>query len=202
MDMYAARQNKEKISRRIDSTGSSEARQKIKVINKMNVYGNSIQKMSLKPKGAFVAQLGPVKRIIHGLNLLNNTNINLYTNGICYEAVAYTRYLLGANIPPNNLVNTNGQNWLAFFNFNAGQQWFGGNIPQGMAVGFQTFPNGSFFHAAISLGGTTVRGVNGHLLGTGWTNAGDRDLATIPYLNGRFTNPNGGGYMNIWISNL
>lgn len=200
--MYEAKQNKEKVSRRIDS--GEVARLGIKFVNKADANRNFIQKMLLTPRGALTGQLGRIERSLHGMNLFNNTNINLYINGVCYDAVAFVRYLLGANISPDNIVDINAQNWLPFFNFQAGQQWLGGNIPQGRAVGFQRFSDRNFFHAAISLGGTKVRGINGLFLGAGWNSTGDKDLTTIPRFNGIFKNPNGNGrdFMNIWISNL
>lgn len=163
-----------------------------------------IQNMALTRKG--FRSLLPIVKYFVGRHLLNNGNINNYINGpICHDAVVYTRYLLGSNITHNQLMNINGIGWLNQLNYTIGQQWQGNNIPAGRAVGFRDLNNNNFFHSSISLGGTTVRGINGHLLGIGWTNAGDCDLGRLQPINNHFHyhNPNNpGNAMDVWISNL
>jgi len=159
--------------------------------------------MNLTPLGAQVAQQGLRERRIKGRDLLSNINIDAYIHrGMCYDAVAYTRYLLEDNITPNQLITTFAQGWRRLFRFENGKQWRGGNIPAGIAVGFQRVGDRQFFHAAISIGNMRVRGINGGGLGDGWTNIGDRNLNTLMQPTpGIFTNP-AGGEMKVWLSNL
>ena len=177
-----------------------------KKLNQVCCCNNFIQRMRLTPLGAHRGQLGNVERHNYGLALLNNDNINIYMNaGVCHDAVAYTRYMLGANITPNNLVNNVGQAWLPSFNYQNGQQWQGNNIPAGRAVGFRDLNNNVFFHSSISLdGGTTVRGINGQGLGDGWQRAYDCNLGVelIPNNNIYHMRNRGRGPIDVWISNL
>ncbi|MDN7427488.1 hypothetical protein [Burkholderia sp. AU45388] len=65
------------------------------------------------------------------------------------------------------LLDTIGQLWKTRFNFETGNQWDGrASIPAGTAVGFAR--GADVFHAAIAVGGTRIRGINGGLLGAGW----------------------------------
>ncbi|WP_256979753.1 hypothetical protein [Burkholderia sp. AU16741] len=57
--------------------------------------------------------------------------------------------------------------WKTRFNFETGNQWDErASIPAGTAVGFAR--GADVFHAAIAVGGTRIRGINGGLLGAGW----------------------------------
>lgn len=99
--------------------------------------------------------------------------------GVCYDVVAYIRYLFDASINTDELLSTNGQQWLERFQFqNGDRQWYPGmNIDEGKAIGFYRHADGKFFHAAVSVGHETlIKSVNGGLLGSGWI---DVDLDTV-----------------------
>ncbi|HDR9481029.1 MULTISPECIES: type 6 secretion system effector deamidase TecA [Burkholderia] len=136
--------------------------------------------MQLTPLGAHVAQFGFPERQRHVQALISGTaDINTYVSaGVCYDAAAYVRYLMRADamITPNTLLDTIGQHWRPRFNFENGGEWDGhAPIQAGTAVGFSR--GGTVFHAAIAIGGTRIRAVNGGLLGSGWRYA--VDLASV-----------------------
>lgn len=134
------------------------------------------QLMRLTPQGAHSAMLDDEKKEALADQLLTgDLNVEHYMQGVCYDAVAFVRYLRGADISHNELLDTWGQQWLEFFNFRAGVRWRGGDIDEGTAVGFLRLVDDTIFHASISVGGTVVRGINGGLLGAGWAEA-PRDL--------------------------
>ncbi|WP_175968651.1 type 6 secretion system effector deamidase TecA [Burkholderia sp. BCC0322] len=146
--------------------------------------------MQLTPLGAQVAQFGFPERQRHAQALIAGTaDINTYVSGgVCYDAAAYVRYLMRADalITPNTLLDTIGQHWRPRFNFENGSEWDGrANIPAGTAVGFSR--GGSVFHAAIAVGGTAIRAVNGGLLGSGWRYAVDLARVLEPAAAGGFT---------------
>ncbi|MCA8274182.1 urea amidohydrolase [Burkholderia sp. AU30280] len=146
--------------------------------------------MQLTPLGAQVAQFGFPERQRHAQALIAGTaDINTYVSGgVCYDAAAYVRYLMRADamITPNTLLDTIGQHWWPRFNFENGGEWDGrANIPAGTAVGFSR--GGSVFHAAIAVGGTSIRAVNGGLLGSGWRYAVDLARVLEPAAAGGFT---------------
>lgn len=135
--------------------------------------------MTITAAGALEAQKGSREKRTIGENLMNNARIQDYAQGVCYDAVAFTRYMLGANIHHDELLQITGQEWRSRFQFTEkGIQWDGTQIERGTAVGFQYMHNGEIFHASISLGGSMVRGDNGGKLGAGWTAAGDSDLTS------------------------
>ncbi|RQS37257.1 urea amidohydrolase [Burkholderia sp. Bp8992] len=132
--------------------------------------------MQLTQLGGHVAQSGLGERQKHAQALMfGMANINEYVSGgVCYDAAAYVRYLLRADalISPGTLLDTIGQLWKPRFNFETGDQWDGrASIPAGTAVGFSR--NGNVFHAAIAVGGSRIRAINGGLLGSGWMYAVD-----------------------------
>ncbi|PCE32950.1 type 6 secretion system effector deamidase TecA [Burkholderia ubonensis] len=127
--------------------------------------------MQLTQLGAHVAQSGFAEKQKHAQALMcGMANISEYVSrGICYDAAAFVRYLLQSHslITPGMLLDTSAQSWRPRFNFEAGSQWNGrAGIPAGTAVGFSR--GGSAFHAAIAVGGTRIRAVNGGRLGNGW----------------------------------
>ena len=128
--------------------------------------------MQLKPEGARVAQLDPPAKINLANQLMNGTkNIGDYTDqGVCYEAAAFVRFLLGAAITPDEIRTLNGHPFRDKFDFcRANGEWDGvSNIPIGTAVGFLREEGNVIFHAAIAVGGTSIRAVNGGDLGLGW----------------------------------
>lgn len=138
----------------------------------------AVQLMPLSPEGAHAAQLGPPERGELLGRLIAGEEINTYTNGICYDTVAFAKYLQGA-IAPGDLTTINGIGWLGVLNFESHNRWQGGAIPEGSAVGFKNV-DGDFFHASLAVGGTTVRGVNGGLLGAGWTVPADIAEVLVP----------------------
>ena len=161
------------------------------------------QLMGVTPQGAKSAMLGNLEKQALANQLLNgNLNVEDYMQGVCYDAVAFVKYLLGGGINHNQLLDIGGQGWLPVFNFMGGNIWVGGNIPAGTAVGFYRLVDNQIFHASISVGGTVVRGINGGLLGAGWANA-PRDLSTLapdPNNNNAFIHDNTS--IRVFLSNL
>ena len=130
--------------------------------------------MSLTPEGAKAAQLDVPERKKLGLTLLKGGDIIKYTRGVCYDAAAYMRYLLGTSITPAEIATIHGNAWRDKFKFLSGKKWTGlTSIPAGSAVGFYRLVDKQVFHAATAIGGTSVRAVNGHLLGAGWSAPAD-----------------------------
>ncbi|CAM3767844.1 Urea amidohydrolase [Flavobacterium branchiophilum] len=125
----------------------------------------------INPLGALEAQKSSVARSDIGYKLLTGgENISRYNSGICHDVVAYTLYMLGSHISPNELVQNKGQEWLDKFNYLGGKKWDGTPfLDRGKAIGFYRLIDRKFFHSAISTGnGTEIRSVNGHSLGTTW----------------------------------
>jgi hypothetical protein len=92
-----------------------------------------------------------------------------YATGVCYDVVAFILALDG-RIDETKLRSTGGQAWLGYFDFDNGTVWRGEPIPRGSAVGFKrigTYDPG-YFHAAVAIGGTFVRGVNAFGITYGW----------------------------------
>lgn len=120
--------------------------------------------MQLSQLGGHVAQSGFAERQKHAQALMfGMADINEYVSGgVCYDAAAYVRYLLrsDAMIAPGALLDTIGQHWRTRFNFETGGEWDGrASIPAGTAVGFSR--GGTVFHAAIAVGGSRIRAING-----------------------------------------
>jgi hypothetical protein len=131
--------------------------------------------MRLTPQGAHAVQLGlPERRALADQLMSGRKNITEFTSGVCYDTVAFVRYLLNAGITPNEVTATDGGAWKIKFAFERGHEWDGATpIAKGTAVGFKrpvgfTAEPDKFFHAAVATGGTRVRGVNGGLLSPGW----------------------------------
>jgi hypothetical protein len=141
--------------------------------------------MQLTAKGAHACQLGVLLKSSLADKLIGGqTNIAEYTTGICYDTVAFIRYLKGARITPDELVATSGQDWRLKFKFaEVGKPWDGRTaIPKGVAIGFYRVKpetQRGVFHAAVAIGGTSIRGVNGGLLGAGWLLAPPPDLKKV-----------------------
>lgn len=136
--------------------------------------------MQLLAKGANTAMLDAGRRREAATRLLDGRDDILHhTTGVCYDVVAYVRYLLGASIKPDLLVLTNGQEWQGRFNFTHGSLWMGLPIVRGTAVGFER-KQGSVFHAAIAVGETRIRGINGHRLSPGWSEVVDLSALLAP----------------------
>ena len=143
--------------------------------------------MTLTPLGAQAASFGHREREELARQLiLGFKDITYYMHGVCYDAVAYVMYLLNPeDISETDFLTLYAQNWVPRFKKT---EWSGGAIPEGTGVGFYREIDGHFFHAALAVGGTRIRAINGHLLGAGWlesvelTNAITRnDSGTFDY---------------------
>lgn len=142
--------------------------------------------MQLTSMGANLAMKSAQQRIPVATQLLNPVAplpITNFVPGNCYEVIAFTRYLLGANITPDQLATLNGQAWAPLFmNAPGGVQWHGGPIAAGTAVIF-SYPNGNPFHAAIAVGAfgatTILRSTNQPLLGGYWNQATDCNIDIV-----------------------
>lgn len=125
--------------------------------------------MKLTPLGAQVLTMGDKERKTHGDKLVKGGDINKYVSGVCYEVAAYVRALLSTKVKPNDILNVVGDAWQKKL-FTGGKEWDGkAALPAGTAIGFFRMRDNKFFHAGIATGGSKIRAVNGHLLGTGWT---------------------------------
>lgn len=124
----------------------------------------------LTDKGAHAAQQGdPERREAFERIVSGSEDIGDYTTGICYDTVGFAWFLAG-RATLDDLQDKGGQGWLDVFNFDGGTLWKGEDIPAGSAVGFlRDKQDPGYFHAALGCGGTTIRGVNGFLLGAGWS---------------------------------
>lgn len=158
--------------------------------------------MSLKPEGANVAMLPEVERRKHGLLLLKGADIRKYTGGICYDAVAYVRYLLGKGITAKEIASIQGNAWRDKLKFLSGKKWDGSaSLPAGAAIGFYRLIDHEVFHGAVAIGGTSIRAVNGHLLGAGWTDVVDlKKVLGKPDTDGNFDYDR--TKIQVWISKI
>lgn len=158
--------------------------------------------MSLTPEGAKVAMLGEPERKKYGLTLLKGGDLSKYTKGVCYDAAAYLRFLLGTSISPKEIASIHGNSWRDKFKFLSGTRWDGkATIPIGAAVGFYRLIDHEIFHAAVSLGGSKIRAVNGHLLGAGWSVVVDlKKVLGKPDEKKEFTYDN--TKIQVWISRI
>jgi hypothetical protein len=126
--------------------------------------------MHLTPLGAQAATMGaPEKKKLGNGLVKGSPNINKYTKGVCYDAAALVRYLLGGKISTKDIETISSQGWQSKFKFKSGKKWDGkASIKAGSAVGFYRQADKKIFHAAISTGGSKIRAVNGNKLGAGW----------------------------------
>lgn len=115
-------------------------------------------------------------------------NIVDYVGGVCYDAAAFVKYLLspkGRGLPARvpkitkkELQSITSQNWIS--NLSSGSSFwsYGESISPGSVVTFRRlhpkpFNGQEVFHAAIAIGGTKIRGINGNRLGNGWKDPAD-----------------------------
>lgn len=163
--------------------------------------------VALTPKGAHALQRDPAAKLalLHDL-CAGTESIEDYCKGVCYETVAFC-WALHGKIAPDALMSTVGAAWIDQFAFTAGTLWTGGAMPFGAAVGFERHQrDGStlFFHAAVALGGTLVRGVNSSGLTPGWAQEADLSAsdvlapATEPDRQGFYWQPLQQAWMTIW----
>lgn len=160
--------------------------------------------MNLTEKGTKTAKLSASDRIIYADNHLIHgpDDITAYMKGVCYDAAAYMRYLYNAKISFDQLTSISAQNWLPVFKFAEGRMWDGRNfLPGGKAIGFCRVKGMEFFHAAVAVGGTEIRAINGGLLGAGWLHPVDlRKVLTQKNPDGSFKYD--GTDIFVYISNL
>jgi hypothetical protein len=143
--------------------------------------------MHLTEEGALAVQQGAPERaeLLDDL-LYGAESIEKFTNGDCYDAVAFTMYLRGL-VTPKELTSTSGKAWrgLLFYQPEC-TQWTGEDIPAGSAVGFERIGEDDdrdreFFHAGLAKGGTDIRAINGGALGNTW----DDPVSIAQVLNNR-----------------
>lgn len=142
----------------------------------------------------------PKERVFYGHRLLDGQqNISDFVlGGICHDATAYTRYLLGSELSAEQIKNTFPNRWIEKFQFSLGSQWDGeSSLPGGKAIGFYTQANGNtphsptdlkeIFHSAIAVGGTEIRAVNGLDLGASWMHPVDlKSVLNVRNIDGTF----------------
>ncbi|CAA7194912.1 hypothetical protein CHRY9293_01172 [Chryseobacterium potabilaquae] len=123
----------------------------------------------LNDKGRAAMQLSKSKKKKLAFDLLSGReSVQNYTSGVCYEAVAFVRFLLGDSVPNSNQEIRNqylydishSRAWNGTSDFNTGDVIiFSERRREGMEP----------VHTAIATGqGCEVRSVNGGLLGSGW----------------------------------
>jgi hypothetical protein len=132
--------------------------------------------MQLTPQGALAAQLGGPEKLQLATRLIRGeADIGQYLNrGVCYDAAAFVKFLLGNGLPhgglgisPAQLLATSGQQWVA--NLGSDTRWrYRSLIPAGSILTFRRLRDNQVFHAAVSIGQTSIRAINGGLLGAGW----------------------------------
>jgi hypothetical protein len=121
--------------------------------------------------GAHAAQQGAPERFELFQQLIGGAaDIGTYTTGVCYDTVGFCQFLAG-RVSLEQLAGTIGEGWVSVLGFDGGTLWQGEAIPEGCAVGFKRVGDYApgYFHAALAVGGTVVRGVNGMYLGPGWS---------------------------------
>jgi hypothetical protein len=158
--------------------------------------------MNLTPEGAHVAMLGPHERKQHGIALIKGEQVTKHTTGaVCYDSVAYVRFLMGNGINVKELMAISGPAWRDKFKFLSGKKWDGNaSIPAGSAVGFYRLRDKQVFHAAIATGGTNIRAINGHALGLGWSQVDLKKVLGKPDAEGSFDYD--GTKIQVWISKI
>jgi hypothetical protein len=131
--------------------------------------------VKLTKLGEKAVKLSVQDRKLVGAKVVKGEDITKYTQGaVCYDAAAFVRFLLGNTITADDVVKVNGQSWESKLALKSGSAWNGtAGIPTGYALGFFRKPDKKFFHAAVSVGGTTIRAVNGGKLGAGWSSPVD-----------------------------
>jgi hypothetical protein len=149
----------------------------------VSIKGNQ-PKVSLFGEAALGAPPEDRQRMLESL-MSGEEDVADYATGVCYDIVAFILALSG-RIDRTTLLTTGGQDWLAHpaFDFDNGTVWGGEPFPEGSAVGFKRIGGreAGYFHAAVAVGGTCVRGVNAAGITFGW-----RDEADLTERTGRHT---------------
>jgi len=106
-----------------------------------SVHANTLREQRMRTT-LIGAQVGmrdiTARRLVAERLMRGQDSIETYMQGVCYDVVAYVRYLLGANITPTTLRALEAEQWVPQFDFTAGTIWEGGSIPTGTAVGFES----------------------------------------------------------------
>lgn len=127
----------------------------------------------LTKKGDTIAEEGADKRrellmaLIRGISKIED-----YTTGLCYDAAAFVWFLNG-ELTMKDLEGTSGQNWTTKLGLDSQKLWEGENIPPLSIVAFKRLKPPEYFHMAIAVEETKIRGVNQIHLSPGWKNAVD-----------------------------
>lgn len=97
-----------------------------------------------------------------------------YASGVCYDVVAFILALDG-RLSRSTVETTGGQAWLEYFDFDSCPTWTGQDIPEKSVVAFKRVGSyePGYFHAAVAVGGTHVRGVNANGITYGWPDKAD-----------------------------
>jgi hypothetical protein len=179
-----SRHDDEQAHARVATPAIADAPRAAQILHLQRSVGNRavaerlrIDRMPLTGAGSSVGEAD--KAATHRDLISGARKIGEFTSGVCYDTVAYMLYLDG-RISKEQLGKHSGQEWLEVFAFDSRTQWTGGAIPAGAAVGFRRTAESpykpGYFHAATGVGGTTIRAVNGNLLGQGWETA---DIAKV-----------------------
>ncbi|TDV48781.1 hypothetical protein [Actinophytocola oryzae] len=133
----------------------------------------TLSKITVFGEAALEAAPEDQKRMLDYL-LTGAEQVEDYAMGVCYDVVAFILALDG-RLEVSTLRARNGQNWLSYFDFDSGTRWRGEPIPRASAVGFKRIREGhtEYFHAAVAVGGTMVRGVNATGITFGWPDEAD-----------------------------
>lgn len=137
--------------------------------------------MLLKPKGyhAEMFERSQKERLANDF-ILGLKDVGDYIKGVCYDAVAYVVYLQNPRfISLRELENKKGKDWES--KFSCKREWTGSPIAPGTVIFFYRPIDGGFFHAALAVGGRSIRSVNGGTLGAGWT----REVNLLSVLNSK-----------------
>jgi len=125
---------------------------------------------ALTDYGAHALQQGEQERLALFYQLVDGAEISDYTSGVCYDTVGFCMFLHG-RVSLDAICSTVGESWVSVIGFDSGTVWQGESLDAGYAVGFKRVGEYSpgYFHAALAIGGTSVRGVNGYALSPGWS---------------------------------
>ena len=130
--------------------------------------------MQLTQQGENAVGYEPQEKLrLAAMLIRGELEINQFVNGVCYDAAAFIKYLLSGNqlgglgITEAQLRANSGQAWIP--NLNSDTRWaYRSLISPGSVITFRRLTDNQIFHAAISIGMTSIRAVNGNLLGAGW----------------------------------
>jgi hypothetical protein len=142
--------------------------------------------MDLTEKGQEVLTYDQRDKVLLAQMLIRGElNINAFTKGICYDVSAFMKYLLSGNnegglgITDHQLLQTYSQQWIP--KLVSPTLWkYRSFIAPGSILTFKRLKGSEVFHAAVSIGMTSVRSVNGLLLGANWRIPADLNSVLKP----------------------